>query len=67
MSLLYEASPAGRQGEAVGVRTTMLNASHTVIPLASGAVSAAAGMLPAFWFLAFCLLGGAWFARRRFG
>jgi MFS family permease len=67
MALLYEASPAGRQGEAVGVRTTMLNASHTVIPLASGAVSAAAGMLPAFWFLAFCLLGGAWFARRRFG
>ena len=65
MALLYEASPAGRQGEAVGVRTTMLNASHTIIPLASGAVSAAAGMLPAFWFLAFCLLGGAWFARRR--
>jgi MFS family permease len=67
MALLYEASPAGRQGEAVGVRTTMLNASHTIIPLASGAVSAAAGMLPAFWFLAFCLLGGAWFARRRIG
>jgi predicted MFS family arabinose efflux permease len=65
MSLLYEASPAGRQGEAVGVRTTMLNASHTAIPLASGAVSAAAGMLPAFWFLAFCLLGGAFFAVRK--
>jgi MFS family permease len=65
MSLLYEASPAGRQGEAVGVRTTMLNASHTVIPLSSGALSAVAGMLPAFWILAFCLLCGAWFARRR--
>jgi MFS family permease len=65
MSLLYEASPAGRQGEAVGVRTTMLNASHTVIPLASGAVSAAVGMTPAFWLLALCLLSGAWFVRRR--
>src|SRR5216683_104855 len=65
MSLLYEASPPGRQGEAVGVRTTMINASSTFIPLASGALSAAAGMTPAFWLLAACLLAGAWFARRR--
>jgi predicted MFS family arabinose efflux permease len=65
MSLLYESSPPGRQGEAVGVRTTMLNASHTFIPLASGAISAAAGMSPAFWLLAICLLSGAWFVRRR--
>lgn len=65
MSLLYEASPPGRQGEAVGVRTTMMNASHTAIPLASGAVSAAVGMSPAFWLLALCLLSGAWFVRRR--
>jgi MFS family permease len=65
MSLLYEASPAGRQGEAVGVRTTMLNASHTVIPLTSGALSAAAGMLPAFWLLALFLLSGAIFAVRK--
>jgi hypothetical protein len=65
MSLLYEASPPGRQGEAVGVRTTMLNASHTAIPLASGAVSSAVGMSPAFWLLALCLLSGAWFVRRR--
>jgi MFS family permease len=67
MSLLYEASPPGRQGEAVGVRTTMINASSTFIPLASGALSAAAGMTPAFWLLAACLLAGAWFARRRIG
>ena len=66
MSLLYESSPPGRQGEAVGVRTTMLNASHTFIPLASGAISAAVGsMSPAFWLLALCLLSGAWFVRRR--
>jgi predicted MFS family arabinose efflux permease len=65
MSLLYESSPPGRQGEAVGVRTTMLNASQTFIPLASGAVSAAAGMSPAFWLLALSLLSGAWLVRRR--
>lgn len=66
MSQLYEASPPGRQGEAVGVRTFMLNGSHTFIPLASGALTAAAGMAPAFWLLAGMLLGGAWFARGRF-
>jgi len=65
MSLLYEASPPGRQGEAVGVRTSLLNGSHTLIPLASGALSAAAGMAPVFWLLAAFLLGGAWFARQR--
>jgi MFS family permease len=67
MSHLYEASPPGRQGEAVGVRTFMLNGSHTAIPLASGALTAAAGMTPAFWLLALLLFGGAWFARGRFG
>jgi MFS family permease len=65
MSLLYEASPPGRQGEAVGLRTSLLNGSHTFIPLASGALSAAAGMAPVFWVLAAFLLGGAWFARQR--
>ena len=65
MSLLYAASPPGRQGEAVGVRTSLLNGSHTLIPLASGAASSAVGMAPVFWVLAACLLGGAWFARRQ--
>ena len=65
MSLLYAASPPGRQGEAVGLRTSLLNGSHTMIPLASGAASTAVGMTPVFWVLAACLLGGAWFARRQ--
>jgi MFS family permease len=65
MSLLYEASPPGRQGEAVGLRTSLLNGSHTLIPLASGAASVAVGMTPVFWVLAAALLGGAWFARRQ--
>ena len=64
MSVLYEASPPGRQGEAVGVRTLMLNASHTFIPLASGAISAALGMAPMFVVLAAGLLAGGWLASR---
>jgi predicted MFS family arabinose efflux permease len=65
MSLLYAASPPGRQGEAVGLRTSLLNGSHSLIPLASGAASSALGMAPVFWTLAACLLGGAWFARQQ--
>jgi len=65
MALLYEASPQGRQGEAVGIRTTMLNISQTFIPLFSGAISAALGMTPVFALIALMLVGGAWFAKTR--
>lgn len=65
MSLLYSASPPGRQGEAVGVRTTMLNASSTFTPLAFGALGTAFGMGPLFWAVAAALLAGGWLARRR--
>ena len=65
MALLYEASPPGRQGEAVGIRTTMMNGSQTFIPLASGAISAALGMTPVFALIAAALFGGAWFSRQR--
>jgi MFS family permease len=64
MSLLYAASPPGRQGEVVGVRTTLLNASHTVLPLLFGAL-AALGMGPVFWAMAVLLLAGGWFSLRR--
>lgn len=65
MSLLYEASPPGRQSEAVGVRTTMINASQTFIPLASGVASVTLGTGPLFWMLAATLLAGAWYAKLR--
>jgi len=65
MALLFNTAPRGRQGEVVGVRTFMLNASHTLIPLVSGATSALLGMTPVFWTLAGCLLAGSWFFRGR--
>ena len=64
MSLLYAASPAGRQGEVVGVRTTMLNASHTFLPLAFGGL-ASLGMGPVFWSMAALLVGGSAFVQWR--
>jgi MFS family permease len=65
MALLFNAAPPGRQGEVVGIRTFMLNASHTAIPLVSGATSALLGMAPVFWALALCLLAASWFVHRR--
>lgn len=65
MGLLYASSPPGRQGEVIGVRTTFLNASHTVLPLVMGALGTVLGMTPVFLSMAACLLGGGWYARRR--
>jgi MFS family permease len=65
MALLYNTSPPGRQGEAVGVRTTVMNASSTALPLASGALGAALGMGPVFWSMAALLGAGAYFVNRK--
>ena len=65
LSLIYATAPAGRAGEAVGVRSVVLNASHTVLPLAFGGVGAALGMMPVFWSMAAALAAGGWLANRR--
>ena len=65
MSLLYAKAPAGRAGEAVGVRAVVLNASHTVLPLAFGGVGAALGMMPVFWAMSVLLAAGGVLANRR--
>jgi len=65
MAVLYSASPPGRQGEVVGVRTTLMNASHTFLPLLFGAVGAALGIGTVFWAMAAMLMAGGWMANRR--
>lgn len=65
MSLIYGAAPQGREGEAVGLRSVVLNASHTVLPLAFGGVGAALGMTPVFWSMAGVLAAGGFMANRR--
>ena len=64
MALLYDKAPAGRGGEAVGVRTLLLNFSQAGIPLMFGALGTALGMTPVFWTMAVALAAGAWYARR---
>jgi MFS family permease len=65
MAALYAASPPGRQGEVVGMRTTMINASQTFMPLAFGAVGTALGVRPILWGIAAAMLVGSWLAGRR--
>ena len=65
MSLIYVVAPEGRTGEAVGVRSTLINASQTVLPLLFGALGAVTGTVPVFWALAVLLGFGGVFASRQ--
>ena len=65
MSLLHNAVPPGRVGEAIGVRMTLVNLSQITIPLLFGALGTALGMLPVFWATALLLSAGSGYAKRR--
>lgn len=47
--LTYNYSPAGRAGEALGLRIALNNVIHVVVPVAFGAVGALIGLAPVFW------------------
>lgn len=64
MALLYAASPPGRQGEVVGVRTMMLSTSSTLLPLVFGALGTVLGMAPVFLAMAAGMIGVGWRLRR---
>jgi predicted MFS family arabinose efflux permease len=49
LALLHHAAPAGRGGEAIGIRATIGNASQVAMPLAFGIVGATMGLFVVFW------------------
>jgi MFS family permease len=65
LTLLYATAPPGRGAEAVGIRSVVLSASSTFLPLAFGGAGEALGMLPVFWTMAAALAGGGVVANRR--
>src|SRR5207253_5680900 len=65
MSLLHSMAPAGRMGEAAGVRMTIVNASTFAVPLLFGAVGSTLGLAPMFWSVGAALAGGGVLTRRR--
>lgn len=48
MSLIYTLSPPGRVAESAGLRVTVNNFAHLVIPLAFGSIGSAFGFYPVF-------------------
>jgi MFS family permease len=52
MSLLHERSPTGRVGEALGLRTTLMNSSHVMLPLVFGAAGSVLGARVVFLLMA---------------
>ena len=64
MSLLHERTPAGRVGEALGLRTTLMNSSHVLLPLVFGAAGSVLGARVVFLLMATVLLAAGLGARR---
>lgn len=64
MSTMHALTPAGRQGEALGLRSTVIHFSTLVMPLAFGALGTAWGVAPVFWLTGVAVATGAWQAMR---
>ncbi|MCD8339699.1 MAG: MFS transporter [Burkholderiales bacterium] len=64
LSLLHQVSPAGRVGEAIGLRSMFTNGSHTVFPLLFGVGGTVIGAATAFWSLGAVMLGGGAYLRK---
>ena len=66
MVLVYNRTPDGRSGEAMGLRHTVNKATEGVVPIVFGSISTAFGMLPVFAAVAGLLaLGGVPLLRER--
>lgn len=64
MSLIYSLAPQGRAAEAAGVRVTVNNFTHLVIPLAFGSLGTAFGYAPVWLANSVLLSIGGWLVRR---
>lgn len=64
LTLVYNASPRGRAGEAAGMRITVNQVTHFAIPLVFGAIGSVAGYAAAFLANAGCLAIGGYLSRR---
>jgi MFS family permease len=64
MSTLHHLTPDRRYGEAIALRSLVMNASSTAMPLAFGAAGAALGAAALFWMVGAAVASGSWVARR---
>ena len=64
MMLAYNRAPAGRSGEAMGLRQMVNKGTEVLVPFVFGSLSAALGMVPVFWLDAALLAVAATMMRR---
>jgi predicted MFS family arabinose efflux permease len=64
MSTLHHLTPDGRHGEAIALRSMVMNASSTVMPLMFGAAGTALGAASLFWMVGAAVAAGARLVRR---
>jgi MFS family permease len=64
MSMLHRLTPDGRYGEAIALRSMVMNASSTAMPLLFGAAGTALGAAALFWLVGSAVASGSWVARR---
>ena len=65
LMLAYSRAPAQRSGEVIGLRMTINNLTHLLVPLFFGAVGSALGLAPVFLANAVMLGAGGMISRRR--
>ncbi len=56
--MTYNRAPAGRTGEALGLRFSLVNLTHMIIPLAFGTIGSALGLVTVFLANSALMLGG---------
>jgi MFS family permease len=64
MSTLHQLTPEGRYGETIAMRSVVMNASSTAMPLVFGAAGTALGAATLFWLVGAAVAAGSWVARR---
>jgi MFS family permease len=65
LMMIYARAPEGRSGEALGLRMTINNLTHIVVPLFFGTIGSAFGVAPVFLANAVMLAAGGVISRRR--
>ncbi len=64
MSSLHHLTPPGRHGEAIALRSMVMNASSTLMPLTFGAAGTALGAASLFWLVGAAVAAGSRLVRR---
>ena len=65
LMLVFSRAPEGRSGEALGMRVTINQFTHIVVPIMFGSIGSVFGVAPVFAVNALILAGGGWLNRQR--